>query len=204
MSEERSAETILWDLTRGGLTARVLGLVAELGIADALSEGPRHVDELARESGASADMLHRSLRALASDGVFAEDEPGVFRNTDASELLRRTGTGRSSRTTSAGSGCAPLVELDPTGEPCFERDVRRPTSGRGSPRPAERAPFDRAMAAARTAARPLASVEWRDGETVVDVGGGNGALLRRSSATARASRHRLRPAGDRSRRGGVR
>jgi len=33
------------------------------------------------------DTLHRLLRALASDGIFAETEPGVFRNTPASQLL---------------------------------------------------------------------------------------------------------------------
>ena len=34
-----------------------------------------------------ATRLHRVLRALASDGIFAEEEPGVFGNTAASELL---------------------------------------------------------------------------------------------------------------------
>ena len=41
--------------------------------------------------GADPDTLHRLLRALASDGVFAEEEPGVFRNTEASEQLRGRG-----------------------------------------------------------------------------------------------------------------
>jgi hypothetical protein len=179
MSEERSAETILWDLTRGGLTARVLGLVAELGIADALSEGPRHVDELARESGASADMLHRSLRALASDGVFAEDEPGVFRNTDASDLLRRDGDWQEFAHFFGGIWLRTAAELDPTGEPSFERTFGTDFWSWLSERPSERAAFDRAMAAGRDrSVDRLEQVEWRDGETVVDVGGGNGALLR--------------------------
>ncbi len=41
--------------------------------------------------GADADSVQRVLRALASDGVFEEVEPGVFRNTPASELLRTDG-----------------------------------------------------------------------------------------------------------------
>src|SRR5207247_1382924 len=49
------------------------------------------VSELAAETGADADTLHRLLRALASDGIFAEEEPGVFRNTEASELLATDG-----------------------------------------------------------------------------------------------------------------
>ena len=51
------------------------GIAADLGVADALAGGPRSVAELAAEVGADADTLHRILRALASDGVFAEDEP---------------------------------------------------------------------------------------------------------------------------------
>ncbi len=178
MTDERSAETILWDLTRGGLTARVLGLVAELGIADALSEGPRQVDELARESGASADMLHRSLRALASDGVFAEDEPGVFRNTEASELLRRHGDWQDFAHFFGGIWLSTAAKLDLSGEPTFERTFGTDFWSWLSERPSERAAFDRAMAAGRDrSVERLEQVGWRDGETVVDVGGGNGALL---------------------------
>ena len=44
--------------------------------------------------------------------------------------------------------------------------------------PTERATFDAAMAGERDrAADRLAALEWRDGDVVVDVGGGNGALL---------------------------
>ena len=89
-----SPELQLWNLMRGALTARVLGIVAELGVADALAGGPRAAADVAREVGADADMLFRSLRALASDGVFAEEEPGVFRNTEASQRLRRGGRRR--------------------------------------------------------------------------------------------------------------
>jgi hypothetical protein len=45
--------------------------------------------------------------------------------------------------------------------------------------PPERAAFDAAMAGGKERhAERLASLEWRDEELVVDVGGGNGALLR--------------------------
>ena len=76
---ERAPESQLWDLLRGALGTRALGIVAELGIADQLAEGPRPVAELAREAGADPDTLHRLLRALASDGVFAEEaSPASF------------------------------------------------------------------------------------------------------------------------------
>ena len=177
MSDERSPETVLWDLMRGALTARALGIVADLRVADALASGPRSVDELARELGANPDVLHRFLRALASDGVFAEAEPGVFVNTPASEQLRRE----------AWDDFAHLFgtvfhrtagELDADGSPTFARVFGDDFWSWLAANPAERAAFDRAMAGGKDRkADRFAKVEWRDGETVVDVGGGNGALL---------------------------
>ncbi len=87
----RAPESDLWDAVRGALVTRALGIVSELGIAHKLADCPRPVVELAKESGADPDTLHRLLRALASDGIFAEEAPGVFRNTDVSEQLLRPG-----------------------------------------------------------------------------------------------------------------
>src|SRR5438093_5530187 len=90
---DRPPEARLWDLLRGAMGTQALGLVADLHIADALAAGPRPVTELAEETGADTGTLHRILRALASDGVFAEAEPGLFENTEASALLRRDEAG---------------------------------------------------------------------------------------------------------------
>jgi hypothetical protein len=86
-----SAEEIIWDALRGALVTRALGLAADLHVAQALSAGPRSSAELAWERKVDADALHRVLRALASDGIFEEIEPGVFGNTVASEVLVRDG-----------------------------------------------------------------------------------------------------------------
>jgi predicted transcriptional regulator len=74
-----NAEGIIWDALRGALVTRALGLAADLRVAHALSAGPRSSAELARERGVDADALHRVLRALASDGIFEETEPGGVR-----------------------------------------------------------------------------------------------------------------------------
>ena len=84
---ERSQDP-LWDLLRGALGTRAIAIVADLGVPEALARGPRPVAEVAREVGADPDTLYRLLRALASEGLFAEEEPGVFRNTEASARLR--------------------------------------------------------------------------------------------------------------------
>ena len=176
MSE--SPEGLLWNLLRGALTARVLGVVAELGVADALAAGARPVADLARETGADADFLYRSLRALASDGVFTEEEQEVFRNTEASELLRRGGGWDDFAHLFGGPWHRVAGELDATGQPTFPRLHGTDFWSWLAARPDERASFDRAMGQGKERrVERLASVGWRGDETVVDVGGGNGSLL---------------------------
>ncbi len=65
-----------------------LRIACELRVADELRDGARPVGELAATLGADADALQRVLRALASKGVFAEAEPGVWALTALAELLR--------------------------------------------------------------------------------------------------------------------
>ena len=175
MSE--SAELELWRLMRGALTARALGIAADLDVAGALGNGPLPVAELARSSGVSEDALRRVLRALASEGVFAEVSPGVFRNTDTSELLAR-GNQRAFAHLFGGVFHRASGELDASGSEAFSRTFGRDYWTWLAERPQERAMFDRAMAGgAAGRAERLASVTWRGDETVVDVGGGNGSSL---------------------------
>jgi hypothetical protein len=177
---ERPPEAVLWDFLRGATMTKALGIVADLHIAEALADGPRHVDELAREAGVDADALHRLLRALASDGVFAEEEPGVFGNTPASEPLL-DGDWAAFAHLFGGVFYRAVADLDRatrTGAETFPEtfgDDFWPWLGAHAD---ERVLFDRAMAGGKDQrAERLAELEWRDGETVVDVGGGNGALL---------------------------
>jgi O-methyltransferase domain len=175
---EATPEARLWNILRGALATRTLALVADLRVADALAAGPRPVDDVAREVGADSDTLHRVLRALASDGVFAEEEPGVFRNTDVSEVLRRGDGWGDFAHLFGGVWHRTAGELDASGEPPFPRLFGTDFWSWLAGNPSERAAFDRAMAqdGDRRVER-LAGVDWRGDETVVDVGGGNGSLL---------------------------
>ncbi len=56
-----------------------LNVAAELGLSDLLASGPRTVAELAAESSADEDTLHRLLHALATVGVYDEREDGTLR-----------------------------------------------------------------------------------------------------------------------------
>jgi hypothetical protein len=173
----RAPESQLWDLLRGALETRALAIVADLGIPQALATGPRPIGEVAREVGADADTLHRLLRALASDGVFAEEEPGVFRNTDASDQLRDSGWGSFAHLF-GGVFYRSIGELDASGKTPFAGLYGTDFWSWLAAHPDERALFDRAMEQGKgERVERFEAVDWRGDETVVDVGGGNGSLL---------------------------
>jgi len=69
--------------------SRTLCAAARLGVADALGEGERSVQEIAAACGADAGALHRLLRALASLGVVTESKPGQFALTELGAQLRK-------------------------------------------------------------------------------------------------------------------
>jgi hypothetical protein len=175
--EDRRPEDAVWDALRGGLVARALAVVSELRIARLLINGPRTVTELAFDADADPDTLHRLLRALASDGIFAEEEPGVFRNTPASDVLTRDGWDDFAHLF-GGVWLQTIAGLDARGESAFPRLFGDDFWSWLAARPLERAAFDRAMGqgwAGRL--ERLDSLEWRGDETLVDIGGGNGSLL---------------------------
>lgn len=174
----RPPEAVLWDFLRGAMMTRALGVAAELRIAQKLQAGPRSVDELA--DSVDADTLHRVLRALASDGVFAEQEPRVFANTPASEMLAQD----------AWTAFAHLfgdvfydavADLDVAvreGRATFEDGFGADFWTWLKEHSEERAEFDIAMSGGKArGAERLAALDWNDGDVVVDLGGGNGALL---------------------------
>lgn len=170
-------ESRLWDILCGALATRALAVIADLGVPAALADGPRSVPDLARELGADADALHRFLRALASEGVFAEEEHGVFRHTDVSELLLAEGWNDFAHLF-GGAWHRAAGELDASGDSTFARTFGADYWAWLAEHPAERASFDRAMAqGTESRLDRLATVDWRGDETVVDVGGGNGSLL---------------------------
>jgi hypothetical protein len=176
---ELAPEARVWNLLRGALATRTLALVADLRVPDALAAGPRPVEDLARETGADPDTLHRILRALASDGVFAEEERGVFRNTEASAVLCGDEGWTDFAHLFGGVWYRTLGDLDASSpEPPFPRMFGTDFWSWLADNPSERAAFDRAMSQGNDRrVERLAALDWRGDETVVDVGGGNGSLL---------------------------
>jgi hypothetical protein len=176
MSDDPHAR--MWELMRGFMATQALHVAARLEVADELAGGPRPVGEIAQRAGANPDAVYRFLRALAGEGVFAEDEPGIFRNTPVSELLRRESSWHDFALLFGHwyRAFADSLHAARTGEATFPRVFGADWWTWLAQNPEEGERFNRAMQGERKSER-FADVEWRGGETVVDVGGGNGALL---------------------------
>jgi hypothetical protein len=80
--------TRIAELIKGLENTQLLHVVAKLGIADLLDDGPKTAEELAEATGANAPLLFRVLRALAADHVFSQDDAGRFGLTWESAYLR--------------------------------------------------------------------------------------------------------------------
>ncbi|MCH7620651.1 MAG: methyltransferase [Chloroflexi bacterium] len=112
-------------MIRGYRTPFLINVAAKLGIADLLRDGPKSSEELAQAVEAQPRFLYRVLRALASQGIFAENEAGQFQLTPVAELLQ-TGIPGSLRATaimSAGlyaRSWGDLLYTLRTGKPSFD------------------------------------------------------------------------------------
>jgi hypothetical protein len=82
-----SAPTSLLQARNNLIIHQALYAAAKLGVADLLAEGSRTTAELAQQLQVHEGALYRTLRALASQGVFEETAHGTFRNTEMSRSL---------------------------------------------------------------------------------------------------------------------
>ena len=82
------ANVRVFEMAAAVVAARALWGAAELGVADALDNDPRPVDELAVTCGADPGALYRVLRLLAAHGVFVEHDGRRFSHSEMSRTLR--------------------------------------------------------------------------------------------------------------------
>jgi hypothetical protein len=159
-------------------------VAAHLGVADELARGPRTAEDVARAAGAHGPSLHRLLRALASVGIFTEDEQGRFANTPLSKTLE-TGPG-SLRALAVMLGERPVtlawadvLHSVKTGESAFEK-VHGTTPFEYFARDPQFArTFSDAMTARSSSETHAihAAFDFGAVETLVDIAGGHGFLL---------------------------
>jgi hypothetical protein len=170
----------------GIVAAQAVHTAVKLRIPELLASGPRSAATLAAEAGADASSLQRVLRALSALGVFAITPDGDFANSALSEALREDHP-NSQRAAAlflpAGFLWRPVGELYEsvrTGEPAFPRIFGKPFFEYLADHPQDAEVFDAAMTQgiAFTSPALLAAYDFSRFQVVVDVGGGEGALLR--------------------------
>lgn len=172
--------------TFGGIQTRLLGVVAELGVADVLAERPRSAREVAEALGTEPDATDRVLRYLASNGLLRRSRRGTYSNNRYSELLR-SGTDDSLRdwVRFIGSDWMGGIVLAADRTVSTGESGARATTGREffdhltKADPAARETFDSAMHALGTLIAPtvLAAYDFASAARICDVGGGVGTTL---------------------------
>jgi hypothetical protein len=178
-------QAVLYQLATAHYLSHALNLAAKLGLAELLAHGPRHAKELAEATGTHAPSLNRVMRLLASAGVFEERENGSFALTSIGECLRPDvpGSARAMVMLFAGdrlqNAWSDLEYCVRTGNPVYRKRGLEDPFNDPARTPDESAHFDAAMADfTRLAAMAVAAVyDFAPLRTIVDVGGGNGALL---------------------------
>lgn len=185
MTGSAPPSSTLLALLDGYRALQVLYVAAQLGIADFLRDGPKNSVELAHASGAHAQSLHRLLRALASLAVIEERADGTFSLTPLGEHLRSDvpGSLRPAFIFYGGrrhwTAWGQLLDSIKSGKTAFgnqspgvflEMAARNPEGARI---------FNDAMAALSgpVSESVTAAYDFSAIGTLVDVGGGYGALL---------------------------
>ncbi|HTB49613.1 MAG TPA: methyltransferase [Solirubrobacteraceae bacterium] len=160
-----------------------LRAACDMGIADHLIAGPLHVEKLAGKVGADPSSLWRLLRALASRGIFAEDQHGIFALSPVAELLcgdhplsLRDGLAL------IGPDLAAWAYVDysiRTGQSAFDYIHGQSYYDKLARDEDFRELFDRSVETQnRIMLRPLlAAYDWSGCGTIVDLAGGTGVFL---------------------------
>ncbi len=170
----------------GGFAAsQMLYVAARLRLADHLAGGPLTFSQLATEAGAREAPLRRVVRALSTFGVFEVSDDGTVANTALSECLRASAHD-SARDEALLYGeehyhaMSELLQAVKSGGTAFEHAYRKPHFTYLASNPeAARSYYDSAGASsARTARSLVEEYDFAGAETVVDVGGGTGQLMR--------------------------
>lgn len=173
----------MMDLLIGYWASQAVHAAAALGLADILAGGPASAAGLAGRTGTHEPSLARLLRFLVELDVLAVGPDGRYRATELGETLRTEEHG-SMRDLALlygeefYAGWGRLLHTVRTGENAFEHvhgAAMYPYFGRS---PESTARFDRAMAASSSFFEPIPGLyDFSRARTVVDIAGGNGALL---------------------------
>ncbi|MGH3923222.1 MAG: methyltransferase [Pseudonocardiaceae bacterium] len=187
---------VLRDLVAGSWVSQAISVAARLGVADALVDGPRGVEDIAEAVGAHPPTLYRLLRALGDVGVVTELTGPRFTLTQLGELLRSDVPGSlRAWTTMMGmpfvrDAWTDLYQTLLTGESAFGRVHGKAVFDYLAEHPDDAAVYNAGLASFTSVMRAAIPTAYDFGQfdVVVDVGGGNGTLLAAILSTHREVR----------------
>jgi hypothetical protein len=184
-NSETSAQATI-QLATSYRLSQAIYVFTQLGIPDLLPEGAKTCHALARATGAHAPSLYRLLRALSAWAFVTEPAAGSFALAPRGAHLRSDVPG-SARAIVLMFGSenfwttwGDLLHCVQTGETAFTHLYGVPGTFDYLPdHPADAALFNAAMAnvSTLTAAGIVRSYDFSAARTLVDVGGGRGALI---------------------------
>ncbi|GAA3454035.1 methyltransferase [Dactylosporangium matsuzakiense] len=180
-ASERAARQVI-DVATGWWRAQAMHAAVTLGLPDAIGAGAATLKALTIRLGADPDRLARLLRLLAAIGLVTEDGDG-YHLTPAGRLLRTDVPGSMNALCRVyGEEFARAWEALPstvlTGEPGFTYAHGRPLGDYLRAEPAAATRFQGAMSAGNLFFADVATAfDFGSCARVIDVAGGNGALL---------------------------
>ena len=172
-------------LVRAFQVSKMIEVAAALELADRVAEGAKPITVLALEAGAEPTMLLRLCRALSAFGIFAVDDAGNLCQTARSMHLRQASAptlhhaARYYASPHITASWAKLEHAVRSGESAFQSVYGMPKFDYLQTHPDEAALFDAFMRHSPED-RHVAVVDaydFSEAGLVVDIGGGNGALL---------------------------
>ncbi|MCC3769292.1 acetylserotonin O-methyltransferase [Streptomyces sp. UNOC14_S4] len=187
-TEDDHAARAVVDIITGTWRAQALHAAVVLRLADHVAAGHTTPSALAERTGATQDGITRLMRLLIAMGVFT-GRPGTYRPTAVSQALRTGAPGALSDMVRIYGeefhhAWGSFVHAVVTGTSGFEEAFGRPLGAHLAADEAASAKFQRAMNAGNPFFAAVPRVfDFSRCRTVVDVAGGNGALL---SAVLRA------------------
>lgn len=181
-ADDQEAALELLKLLGGKWVAAAISAAAQLGIADALENGPMAESELATTLCCDQDALGRLLGVLAAEGLLEADENDRFGTTVLGAQLRSRALGPLARYVGAPFSWTPwlrLKETVQTGNAAFEIEHGRELFDYLADHPTESEIYNAGIDAfTRHDARALANAfDFSRYEIVADIGGGMGTLL---------------------------
>ena len=184
MQTQQAPTTQMFQMITGFWTSCCIYVAAQLNIPDLLAEKPKTALQLSVETKTHASSLYRLLRTLSSVGVFYENEKSEFELTPLGNTLRADVPGSLKFHAIMNlryhySAWGNLLEAVKTGETAFD-NLHKMSAWEYYEKDKEGSEnFNKAMSGVTQMVIPhiLAAYDFTQFKSIVDVGGGNGALL---------------------------